>query len=102
MRYEQIIQNGVDRKGSPDDRTWDELLDYWRVNFIVVTADAPVNELLEKDGRWEQVYNRLPLNARSTREGYKMYIRNLPENKDLIERCHRSFQAISALPPRTP
>ena len=102
MRHEQIIQNGIDRKVSPDERTWDELLDYWRVNFIVVTADAPVNELLEKDGRWEQVYHRLSPNARSTREGYKMYIRNLPENKDLIERCHRSFQAISALQHRTP
>jgi len=102
MRQEQIIQNGIDRKVSFSDQTWDELLDYWRVNFIVITADAPVNGLLENDGRWAQVYHRLPPNAISSREGYKIYVRNLPGNKDLIERCHRSFQAIYGLQRNTP
>ncbi|HOE63119.1 MAG TPA: hypothetical protein PKW18_09180 [Candidatus Sumerlaeota bacterium] len=97
MRHEQIIQLGLDRKIYPDDETWDELLERWKVNFIVISADAPVNSQLEKSGSWEMVYHRLPRYARSSREGYKIHIRNVPENKDLIERCRRSFSAAQNL-----
>lgn len=95
MRHEQIIQNGYDRKISPDDPTWDDLLDLWKVNFILITADAPVNPLLRESGKWRLVYHRLPPNALTTRDGYKIYIRDIPENKDLIERCLRSSRFIN-------
>ena len=90
MRHEQIIQNGFDRKVFPGDQTWDELLDYWSVNFILITADAPVNPLLEGSGKWRLVYHRLSPAASSFREGYRIYVRDVSENKDLIERSLRA------------
>lgn len=95
VRHEQIIQNGIDRKLSPEDKTWDELLELWNVNFILITADAPVNPLLKDSGIWRLVYHRLPQYAQTTRAGYKMYIRDIPENKNLIERCLRSARSIN-------
>ncbi|MBN1900616.1 hypothetical protein JW926_04735 [Candidatus Sumerlaeota bacterium] len=95
MRHEQIIQGGIDRKIYPQDKTWDELLEFWNVNFILITADAPVNPLLQDSGTWRLVYHRLPRYAKTTREGYKIYIRNIPENKDLIERCLRSSRFVT-------
>lgn len=89
MRQEQIIQNGIDRKRFPDDATWDELLDKWNVNFILISADAPVNPLLRESGLWKLVYHNLSAYADSSREGYKIYVRDIPENKDLIARCLR-------------
>ncbi len=97
MRQQRIIEAGLDRKVSHNDWTWDELLDRWRANFILITADAPVNELLEESGRWQLVYHRIPPRARSAREGYKIYVRNIPPNKELIERCRRSFAVMTSM-----
>ena len=95
MRHEQIIQRGYDRKVYENDKTWDEMLDYWQVNFILISADAPVNFLLEESNEWKLVYHRIPRYARSTRRGHKIYIRNIPENAELIKRSRLSFSAMT-------
>ena len=92
MRHEQIIQGGLDKKVYPDDFTWDELLDKWDINFILITGGAPVNPLLEESGRWKLVYHRIQPHSRTTRSGYKIYLRNVPENQSLITRCLNSFK----------
>ena len=97
MRQEQIIQNGIDIKRYPEDATWDELLEKWNVNFILISADAQVNPLLKESGKWKLVYHSLPPHADSSRAGFKIYVRDIPENKDLIARCLRSLP--SMIPP---
>ena len=93
MRHEQMIQQAIDRKVEPGDRTWDELLDFWEINFILISGDIPLRWALDQSDEWTLVYHRLHPDAQTTREGYKIYIRNIPGNRDLIDRCKRSFHA---------
>jgi hypothetical protein len=86
---EQIIQLGIDR--NPRGHNWDDLLEKYAINFIVITRDAPLNVRLSNHAGWRLVYWWIPPRAANTLRGYNIYVRNTPENQVLIERCEKSF-----------
>lgn len=88
---EQRIQLGIDRNARA--YGWDDLLDLkYRINFIVISRDAPLNVRLKDHPRWRLVYWWIPVGAVSSLAGYNIYVRNTPENQALIARCENSFR----------
>lgn len=61
---------------------WQETLDKYTVNFIIIERDSKLNLALEHSPTWVRVY-RDP--------GYVIYVKNIPENAELIERCRESL-----------
>jgi hypothetical protein len=90
---EQRIQMGIywDAPGY----NWDELLEKYAINFIVITRDAPLNARLGNHAGWRLVYWWIPTRAANPMRGYNIYVRDIPENQALITRCENSFRLFS-------
>jgi len=88
-----IVENGVDEPKHPD-KTWYKILDKWETNFIVVPRSIPLNKIITKD--WVLVYHNQPY-PRDNLSGFNIYVKDIQENKELIERCKNSFENLRKL-----
>ncbi len=88
------IENGVDY--GPDWRNYENLLDKYEINFVVVTRGAKLNSDLENNPKWRLVYFWLAPNATSTDNGYSIFVKNTKENMELINASIKCFEPIAA------
>ncbi len=89
---EKYIEGGVTR--NPPGKNWYDLVDKYDINFILITRDAHLNRILQEDDEWVLVYWWIHPESASPFGGWNIYVKNVPENKALIERCKASFQSL--------
>lgn len=88
---------------------WPEILDRWKIDFIVAERSElswPVRPKLLLSSEWQHVF--FWIKPFDPSNGYDIFIRQTEENRQLIERCKRSFEQFQArqgigvpqLPPR--
>lgn len=87
---EKIIEGGIER--NQPGKNWYDLIEGYKINFIVITRDAPLNYVLKENPQWTLVYYWLDPYSASQFAGWNIYIKNVAQNKELIERCQRSFE----------
>lgn len=92
---EKIIEGGIERNAPG--KNWYDLLEKYNINFIVITRDAHLNYVLKDNPNWRLVYYWLQPYSASQFAGWNIYIKNVPENQTLIERCERSFESLRRL-----
>lgn len=98
MRLEHIVRAGLNRDLSEESTTWDDVLERWNVNFLLIEGTDQVQPLLEESDDWELVYHRLEPYSRSYRNGFMIYVKNIPGNSDLIRRARYSASRAGFLP----
>lgn len=87
------IENAVDY--STEDRNFENLLDKYEINFVVVTRGVRLNQKLEDNPNWQLVYFWIPPSSHTTDNGYSIFVRNTEENKELIDSCLKIFKTIA-------
>ena len=86
------IEAGVDY--SSVGRNYEDLLNKYQINFVVVERGARLNYKLENNPDWKMVYFYLSTYAQSTDSGYSIFVRNVEENKKLVDSCQKCFKSI--------
>jgi hypothetical protein len=61
---------------------WQEVLNKYNVNYIIISKDSMLDRTLARTPGWLKVYYDY---------GYAIYVKDIPENKELIERCQKTF-----------
>ena len=64
---------------------WQETLDKYTVNFIITERASTLRKALDQSSNWVRVY---------LDPGYAIYVKNIPENADLITRCRESLNRL--------
>ncbi len=64
---------------------WQETLDKYNINFIILERDSKLNMVLQYNTGWVRVY----FDPR-----YVIFVKNIPQNSDLITRCHESLHRL--------
>lgn len=92
---EKAIEAGLERH--PQGQNWYELVEKYKINFMVITRDAPLNRVLENNPDWVLVYYWIDPRAYTQYDGWNIYVKNTPENQALIQRCNRKFENLLKL-----
>lgn len=61
---------------------WQQVLDKYKVNYLIISKDSMLDRALSKTAGWVKVYYDY---------GYVIYVKDIPENKELIDRCNKTF-----------
>jgi hypothetical protein len=61
---------------------WQQVLDKYKVNYLIISKDSMLDRTLARTPGWVKVYYDY---------GYVIYIKYIPENKELIDRCNKTF-----------
>jgi len=107
---EWIVRNGIERsdwdkidwekvgltetegrkiRESRKDAGWRDVLDRWRINFILAERPWPLCRKISTSPEWVRVFTwAKPFS--NGREGYEIFVRRTEANRTLIERCLRS------------
>ena len=73
---------------------WKEQLEKWDINFVLLGSGRDrfyLDVELEEDEGWVQID---PFNALQRENGMIFYIKNIPENQELIKRCQNSVKRL--------
>ncbi|MCX7018823.1 MAG: hypothetical protein NTY46_07525 [Candidatus Sumerlaeota bacterium] len=73
---------------------WRELLDRYGINFIVISAEAPLNQKLRAQGGWKRICYTSPPSASGIipLEGFHVYLRDDPRFAGAAARALELFQ----------
>jgi hypothetical protein len=88
---EATVVHGAEKAEARIGRGWQEILDGYGVNFLVLSRGAPVNAKLRASGRWDEVCYWVPPD-RSPREGFNVWLRRDPRFAQVKERALRAFR----------
>ncbi len=88
---EATVVHGAEKEEARIGRGWQEILDGYSVNFLVLSRSAPINAKLRASGRWDLVYYWIPQD-RSPREGFNVWLRRDPRFAAIRERALRCFR----------
>jgi hypothetical protein len=93
---EQIVEGGYE---SPTDNySWKTVLDKYNINFLVVSNGSGLSARLgNNDPNWRLVYYWRYREPGPRPDEYNIYVRNVPENRALIQRCREQFEAIKRM-----
>ncbi|MFB3895468.1 MAG: hypothetical protein ACE14V_04110 [bacterium] len=61
---------------------WQQVLDKYKINYFIISKDSMLDRALAKTAGWVKVYYDY---------GYVIYVKDIPENKELIDRCNKTF-----------
>jgi len=68
---------------------WSDILDRWKINFIVAEKSWPLCRKLSATQRWDRVYSWIKPPYVDSLDGYEIFVRRTDENRELISRCRR-------------
>ena len=88
---EATVVNGVEKHEAKIGRGWDEILDAYGVNFIVISRAAPLNAKLRASGRWDEVYYWVPRGSSPLHSGFNVWLRRENKFAPVRERAERIF-----------
>ncbi len=80
------------------DKSWRELLDFWGINFVIISRDKPLDAALRKTGRWDLVYCFLLPDA-APDGGFNVWLRRDPKFADALRRARDRWVAQNPLDP---
>jgi len=69
---------------------WPEILDRWKINFVITEYPWAVRNKMRASSQWESVFYWTKPYERES--GYEIFVRRIPENLELISRCRWSFE----------
>lgn len=88
--YEATVVEGREDGKFVDER-WDQILDRYGVNFIIIHRSAAVNAKLRAHG-WLHVYYFIPPGGQRS-DGFNVWLRNDPKFADVAERAKENFRS---------
>lgn len=88
---EATVTHGVPREQSVLSRGWNDILDQYGVNFVVIARGAKLNDRLRGSGNWEHVYYFIAPGAPLT-SGFNIWLRKKPEFAEIAARARRNFE----------
>ena len=107
---EAVVSQGIERdfweKMDPSNREgrhirercgsagWSDILDRWKINFVIAERPWAVREKLRASGQWESVFHWIK--PFEPREGYEIFVRRTEGNRELISRCKRYVEQMQA------
>jgi hypothetical protein len=89
---EATVVNGVEKSEARIGSGWNEILDRYGVNFVVISRDAPLNGKLRASGGWDHVYYDIP-HGGGVESGFSIWLRRDPRFADIAERARANFRA---------
>jgi hypothetical protein len=96
VRDEQIVESGYE---SPNGAYgWQTVLDKYNINFLLVSnASGLTQRLGNENPSWKLVYYWRYQGPGARPDEYNIYVRNVPENQQLIKHCLDQFEVIKRL-----
>ncbi|MGC8740683.1 MAG: hypothetical protein ACP5UB_04415 [Candidatus Sumerlaeaceae bacterium] len=88
---EATVVHGVERAEARIGRGWQDILDDYGVNFVVISRSAPLNAKLRASGRWAQVYYWIPPDCSPT-VGFNVWLRREERFRALHDRAFQIFR----------
>jgi hypothetical protein len=87
-REEMVVVHGLEREGL----SWQEILDRYGVNFIIISRQAPLNAKLRRSGRWDEIYYWVPPDRSPTEAGFNVWLRREERFQPVKERALALFR----------
>ncbi|MCX7625811.1 MAG: hypothetical protein N2Z21_06330 [Candidatus Sumerlaeaceae bacterium] len=88
---EATVVHGVEREEARLGRGWQEILDEYGVNFIVISRQAPLNAKLRASGRWDEIYYWIP-EGHPPNVGFNVWLRREERFREVKERALALFR----------
>lgn len=85
------VTEGLETSETIVGRGWNQILDDYGVNFIVISRGAHLNARLRAGTAWQQVYYYIPPGGRWA-DGFNIWLRNDPKFADVATRAKQNFE----------